>query len=76
MKSSEKTTAGASNDKVTLSAEGREMQALTQAVLNAPDVRTGRVEELRTAIEDGTYNPSPEQVAKRMLERGFGSLLK
>lgn len=37
----------------------------------SPDVRTDRVAELKARIANGTYNPDPKDVAKKLLEHGF-----
>lgn len=57
-------------DAVSLSAEGRLLRRLEDAVRRAPDVREERVAALRTAIEQGTYQPSPVEIARAMLAWG------
>ena len=36
-----------------------------------PEARAKRVAELKAQIAAGTYHPDPEEVARKMLERGF-----
>ncbi len=36
-----------------------------------PETREERVERLRALIASGAYNPSPEDVARAMIEKGF-----
>lgn len=57
-------------DKVTISSEGRELQALRQRLAETPDVRTERVQQLRALIEKGEYKVSAEAIAERMLDKG------
>lgn len=54
-------------DAVTLSPEGREMQALLQKLQAAPDVRP-KAEEIKVAVENGTYKVSPKQIAQAILK--------
>jgi flagellar biosynthesis anti-sigma factor FlgM len=54
------------NDEVTLSAEGKEMQALLQKLQNAPDIRP-RAEEIKVAVQDGTYHVSARQIAQGII---------
>lgn len=63
----QKGTGGAGqSDAVTLSAEGRELQSLLQRLQAAPDIRP-RAEEIKVAVENGTYKVSPKQIAEAML---------
>lgn len=54
------------NDEVTLSTEGKEMQALLEKLKSAPDVRP-QAEELKMAIGNGTYKISSRQIAQGLL---------
>ena len=54
------------NDEVTLSAEGREMQAMLQKLKSVPDIRP-RAEEIKVAVQDGTYQVSARQIAQGIL---------
>lgn len=55
------------SDRVEISVRSREVQQLDQLIRSIPDVREARVEQLRQAIEDGTYNVRAEQVAEKIL---------
>lgn len=55
------------NDRVEISVRSREVQQLDQLIRSIPDVREARVEQLRQAIENGTYNVRAEQVAEKIL---------
>jgi negative regulator of flagellin synthesis FlgM len=59
------------SDKVTLSTEGREIQAIRQKIAESPEVREAKVAELREAIKTGTYNVSGEEIAEKMLSRNL-----
>ncbi len=61
----------AAGDKVTISSEGRELQALWQRLMEGPDIREEKVTELRKAIQEGRYRVPAEEIAARMLE-GWG----
>ncbi len=54
------------NDEVTLSAEGKEMQALLQKLQAVPDIRS-QAEEIRVAVQDGTYQVSARQIAQGII---------
>jgi flagellar biosynthesis anti-sigma factor FlgM len=40
-------------------------------VESSEEVRAERVAALRAQIANGTYNPDPREIAKRLVERGF-----
>lgn len=58
-----------STDKVEISDFGRELQVAKQAVAAAPDVREDRVSELKSRIQNGTYNVSGESFAEKLLAK-------
>jgi negative regulator of flagellin synthesis FlgM len=58
-------------DHAGVSEGARELRRASQAVGASPDVRAERVAELKAQIANGTYNPDPKEVAKKLLERGF-----
>ncbi|NMB01620.1 MAG: flagellar biosynthesis anti-sigma factor FlgM [Firmicutes bacterium] len=60
------------NDEVTLSAEGREMQVMLQKLQSAPDIRP-RAEEIKVAVQNGTYQVSPRQIAQGIINAQKGS---
>lgn len=55
-------------DKVTLSPQGKEIQALQRRLAETPEVRQERVAALKAAIERGEYHVPAEKIAERMLE--------
>lgn len=54
-------------DEVTLSPEGRELQALQRRLAETPDVRREKIEALRAAIAKGEYHVSAEKIAERII---------
>jgi len=63
----EKETARPMSDRIELSVRSREILHLDELIRSIPDVREQRVEQVRQAIESGTYNVSAEKVAERIL---------
>ncbi len=58
-----------STDKVEISDFGRELQVAKKAVAGAPDVRADRVAELKSQIQNGTYNVSGESFAEKLMAK-------
>ena len=56
----------AQSEAVRISDQGRSLQRLEQQ-RPAGEVREGRVAEIRRAIDEGRYQPNPEQTARKML---------
>ena len=56
-----------SGDKVTLSRDSKDMQIARDAMLNTPDIRTEKVEELRNEVKEGRYAVSADKVADKMI---------
>src|SRR5689334_12212553 len=54
---------------VELSARSRELHEALVAAKAASDVRTEKVAEIRTQIENGTYTVDPAAIATGMLDR-------
>jgi len=55
------------NDRIELSVRGREIQQLDALIRSTPDIREAKVEEVRSAIENGTYNVKAEKIADKIL---------
>ncbi len=66
----------AETDRVSLSAEAEEMQAIQKAVLALPDIRPDKVEPIRAAIESGEYRVSADQVAAQIIGRSIADKLE
>ena len=56
-------------DKVEISSFGRDLQIAKQAVANSPDVRTDKVEQLKSQIKNGTYNVDADSFAEMLLHK-------
>lgn len=54
-------------DKVTLSKQAVDINTIKKAVTEASDVREAKVIELKTAVENGTYNVTGKQIAEKIL---------
>lgn len=58
-------------DSAGITGAARELGRALQAVEAVDEVRAERVAALRAQIANGTYNPDPHEVARKLLERGF-----
>lgn len=58
-----------SEDKIEISTEAREIQVAMKALKETPEVREAKIDEIRAQIKNGTYNPSAEDVAEKLLGR-------
>lgn len=56
---------GGQHDRIDLSAQARQL-----AAMESPDERAARVEALRAAVQDGTYQVDADELASRIAERG------
>ena len=57
----------APTDKVSLSGNARDLQVAQDAIELAPDVRTDRVQDVRSSIDQGTYKVDAQQVAEGII---------
>jgi negative regulator of flagellin synthesis FlgM len=55
-------------DKLSLSADAKEISKAVKKVLDAPDVRKDKVEALKLQIKSGAYNIKGELVAEKIIE--------
>ncbi len=55
-------------DRVELSPQSREMNKIHEILAQTPEVRTEKVAELKKAVEEGTYQVRPEDVAEKMVQ--------
>jgi negative regulator of flagellin synthesis FlgM len=74
--SSDSSKDGSQPQSVQITGTARQLADLDQQVRNLPDVNEERVSQLRTAIEQGTYQVRPQHIADQLmsLERALGSL--
>lgn len=54
-------------DQVSFSTIGRDMQIAKAALANVPDVRQDKVDALKSAIQNGTYQVSNESFAEKLV---------
>lgn len=57
----------APEDKVSLSGNARDLQVAQEGISLAPDVRTDRVQEVQSAVQQGTYKVDAQQVAEKII---------
>ncbi len=55
------------DDRVSLSQESRQLQTAKQAVAQTPDIRSDKVDALKQAVTEGSYEVNPEKVAEKMI---------
>lgn len=58
-------------DSAGITPQARDLAHALAAVEGASEVRAERVRRLREQIRNGTYNPDPAEIARRLVERGF-----
>ena len=51
-----------------VSREGQEYSAIRKAIANTPDIREEKVADIKARMENGTYNVSSADVARKILE--------
>ena len=59
--------AGGASTGVQITDSARQLAALEQAIRELPDVDEARVNEIRSAIADGSYKVSPDRIAEKLL---------
>lgn len=55
------------NDRIELSVRSREILHLDEMIRSTPDIREAKVEQVRSAIENGTYNVKAEKIADKII---------
>lgn len=55
------------SDKVEISSFGKDILVAKQAVNNASDIREDKVAEIKTSINNGTYNISNDLFAEKLI---------
>jgi len=59
------------SDRVDLSAEVRKMQRYAEVLSRTPDVRAGRVQELKAKVQSGAYHVSSKDIAEKIVNRAI-----
>ena len=54
-------------DRIELSVRSRDIEHLDALIRSTPDVRMDKVEQVRSAIENGTYNVKAEKIADKII---------
>lgn len=70
-----KSSSSSSTDKLEISQAGKEYQIAKKAVSAAPDVRMDKVNDIKSRMDSGTYNVSAEEVANKLVEGLFNSVI-
>lgn len=60
-------TSSSSGSPVTITGSARQLSSLEQSIQAMPVVDEARVSSIRSAIENGTYEVSPERIADKLM---------
>ena len=63
--------AGTASDAVTLSDQAKQLSVVRQAVTESPDVRQEKIDAIKQAIADGTFQVSARELARKLIESGI-----
>jgi negative regulator of flagellin synthesis FlgM len=55
------------SDRVELSVRGSQISNLDEMIRSTPDIHEARVEEVKKALESGTYNVKAEMIADKII---------
>ncbi len=55
-------------DSISVSERAAEIGEVTNKALELPEIRAGRVEQLRAQVQSGTYHPTAENIADALLK--------
>lgn len=61
-------TQGARPDSVSLSSQARDLKKLEEQLSSYPEVDDDRIEQIKSALADGSYKIDAEQLAQKMLD--------
>ena len=65
---SSSTSSGGSEENVQITGAARQLASLEQAVRDAPAVNTARVEQISTALAQGTYTINSQHIADQLVQ--------
>ena len=65
----QKSTQTSFSDKLQISTLGKDIQTAKMALANTSDIREDRIADIKSAIQDGSYEVSSESFADKLLER-------
>lgn len=63
------------SDQLEISQTGKDYQTVKQAVAGAEEVRMDKVEEIKKRLASGTYDVSMSEVADKLLDNYFNTLV-
>ena len=66
--SAETASSGEQGDKVTISSQGNDLGRLAELSKNAPEIRSEKVAELKSALEDGSLKVDSRELAAKMFK--------
>jgi len=55
------------SDRLELSVRSREISHLEELIQSTPDIREDRVNQIRNALDSGTYNVKAEKIAEKII---------
>lgn len=58
-----------SKDEVDLSSQAKDFASVKKMLTNIPDVRNEKVQQIKRAMEEGTYDVSSKEVAQKILSQ-------
>jgi flagellar biosynthesis anti-sigma factor FlgM len=64
------TTESSTDDRVTLGSRDTQVPSLTAQAMETPEIRQDKVEQIRQAINNGSYNLDPHAIADAMIKSG------
>ena len=64
-------SASTASDAVTLSDQAKQLSVVRQAVSESPDVRQEKIDAIKQAIADGTFQISARELARKLIESGI-----
>ena len=67
-------TAAMTRDSVQISNFGRDLQVAKEAVAAEPDIRADKVNEIKTAMANGTYHVPMSAVADKLLQQSADAM--
>lgn len=67
-KSQGSTSSTSGTEQIAISSKAKEIQKATESVNSAPDIRTEKVDRIKSEIANGNYRVSSEQLAEKVLE--------
>lgn len=59
---------GASGDRTTLTSTQQSLSELVSTAMSSPEIRQDRVDSLKQAISNGSYELDPEKIAASMID--------